>query len=50
LKQPFKVMVALVTPKTDQLYIYRLANQIYDYIEMQPGTIVFDFVIVERLQ
>jgi len=50
LKQPFKIMVALVTPKTDQLYEYRLAHQIYDYIEMQPGTIVFDYVIVQRVQ
>jgi hypothetical protein len=49
-KQSFKVMVAKVTPKTHDLYVYRLANQIYDYIEMQPGTIIYDYIIVERLQ
>ncbi len=48
--QPFRIMVAKVTPKTHALYVYRLQNQIYDYIEMLPGTIVLDWIIVERLQ
>lgn len=49
-KQPFRIMVAQVTPQTDRLYKYRLAHQIYDYLELQPGTIIFDCVIVQRLQ
>jgi len=49
-KQPFRIMLARVTPVTHRLYVYRLQNEIYDYIEMQPGTIVYDYVIVERLK
>ena len=48
-QQPFRVMVAKVTPETHWLYVYRLQNEIYDYLEMQPDTIVYDYVIVERL-
>lgn len=48
-KQPFRVMIAKVNPEIHQLYVYRLANQIYDYIDIQPGTIIFDHIIVERL-
>ncbi len=48
--QPFKILVAKVTPETHALYVYRLQNEIYDYIEMQPGTIVYDHIIVNRVR
>jgi hypothetical protein len=50
LKQSFKIMIAWVTPQTDQLYRYRLEHQIYDYIEIQPKTRIYDYIIVQRLQ
>ena len=50
LQQPFRIIVAKVNPPTHDLYVYRLENEIYGYIGMQPGTHVLVDIVVERLK